>query len=156
MLRLKKHTTSLPLQDTVTLPERLLQVGRLSKGHLQLGVLVFGRLLGCLMAASLGLAGLLSRGGLLLQMLHLGLEPALVVDQLAKLLVRLDQGLLRLQYLGVLRLKKLHLGLEAALVTRQLLVQPVGLVKRPPGRGRLRLRLRRSMPRRPESATSRS
>ena len=28
-------------------------------------------------------------------------------------------------------------------MTRQLLVQPVGLVKRPPGRGRLRLRLRR-------------
>ena len=34
----------------------------------------------------------------------------------------------------------LHLGLEADIVTRQLLMQPVGLVERPPGRGRLRPR----------------
>ena len=144
MLRLEQHTTSLPLQDTVPLPERPLQVGRLSKGRLQLGVLVFGRLLGRLTAASLGLAGLIRRSGLLPRALHLGLELALVVSQLATLLVRLDQGLLRLHHLGGgLRLKKLHLGLEAALVTRQLLMQPVGLVERPPSRGRLRPRLRR-------------
>ena len=37
----------------------------------------------------------------------------------------------------------LHLYLEAALVARKLLPQPAGFVERPPGRGRLRLRLRR-------------
>ena len=58
------------------------------------------------------------------------------------LLVRLNQGLLRLRCLGGFRLKEFHLGLEAALVTRQLLMQLVGLVERPPGRGRLRPRLR--------------
>ena len=51
--------------------------------------------------------------------------------------------MLRLHHLGGLRLKKKHIGLKAALVTRQLLVQPVGLVKIPLGRGRLRPRLRR-------------
>ena len=76
-------------------------------------------------------------------MIHLGLEPALVVGQLAALLVRLHQGLLRLCHLGGFCLKELHLGLEAALVTRQLLMQPVGLVERPPSRARLRPRLRR-------------
>ena len=89
------------------------------------------------------MAGLLRRGGLLPQTLHLVLEPALVVDQLATLLVRLDRGLLRLHHLGGLRLKKLHLGLEAALMTRQPLPLLVGLVKRPLGHGRLRPRLRR-------------
>ena len=48
---------------------------------------------------------------------------------------------MRLHHLGGLRLKELHL--EAVLVTCQLLMQPVGLIKRPSGRGRLRPRLRR-------------
>ena len=143
MPRLKQRTTPLPFDGAVAPLKHLLQIGRLGKGHLQLGVLVFGRLLGRLTVASLGLAGLLSRGGMLPQTLHLGLEPALVIGQLAALLVRLDQGLLCLHRLGGLRLKKLHLGLEAALVTRQLLVQPIGLIKRPSGRGRLRPGLRR-------------
>ena len=109
----------------------------------QLGVVVFGRLLGRLAATSLALTSLLGRGGPLPQAIHLGLEPALVVGQLAALLVCLHQGLLRLHHLGGFRLKELHLGLEAALVTRRLLMQLVGLVKRPLSRGRLRPRLRR-------------
>jgi len=143
VLRLKQRTTPLPLDGAVALLERLLQIGRLGKGRLQLGVLVFGRLLGRLAATGLVLTGPLSRGDLPPQAIHLGLEPALVVGQLAALLVRLHQGLLRLCHLGGFRLKELHLGLEAALVTRQLLMQPVGLVERPPSRGRLRPRLRR-------------
>ena len=65
MLRLKQRTTPLPLDAAVALLERLLQIGRLGKGRLQLGVLVFGRLLGCLLATSLVLMSLLGRGGLL-------------------------------------------------------------------------------------------
>ena len=139
MLRLKQHTTPLPLDGTVALLERLLQIGRLGKGRLQLGVLVFGRLA----VTGLVLTGPLSRGDLPPQAIHLGLEPALVVGQLTALLVRLHQGLLRLCHLGGFRLKELHLDLEAALVTRQMLMQPVGLIERPPSRGRLRPRLRR-------------
>ena len=118
MLRLKQRTTPLPLDGAVALLECLLQIGRLGKGRLQLGVLVFGRLLSRLAATGLVLTGPLSRGDLPLQAIHLGLEPTLVVGHPAALLVRLDQGLLRLHRLGGLRLKKLHLGLEAALVTR--------------------------------------
>ena len=143
MLRFEQRTTPLPVNGAVSLLERLLQIGRLGKGRLQLGVLVVGRLLGRLATTGLILMGPLCRGSLLPQALHLGLEPALVVGQLAALLVRLDQGLLRLHHLGGLRLKELHLGLEAALVTRQLLMHPVGLVKRPPGHGHLHPRLRR-------------
>ena len=139
MLRLKQRTTPLPLDGAVALLERLLQIGRLGKGRLQLGVLVFVRLA----VADFVLTGPLSRGDLPPQAIHLGLEPGLVISQLAALLVRLHQGLLRLCHLGSFRLKELHLGLEAALVTRQLLMQPVGLVKRPLGRGRLLPRLRR-------------
>ena len=51
MLRLEQHTMSLPLHGAVALPKRLLQIGRLSKGRLQLGVLVCGRLLGPLAVA---------------------------------------------------------------------------------------------------------
>lgn len=136
MLRLKQHTTPLPFDGTFTLPERLVQISRLSKGRLQLGVLVFGRLLSRLVATGLVLMGPLSHGSLLPQAIHLSLEPALVVGQLVALLVCLNQGLLRLHHLGGLRLKELHLCLETALVTRQLLMQPVGLIKRPSGRGR--------------------
>ena len=142
MLRLKQRTTPLPLHGAVALLERLLQSGHLGKGRLQLSVLVFGRLLGRLVVTGFVPTGPLSRGDLPPQAFHIGLEPTLVVGKLAALLVRLDQGLLRLHHLGGLRLKELHLGLEAALVTRQLLMQPVGLVERPPSRGRLRPRLR--------------
>ena len=143
MLRLKQRTTPLPLHGAVALLKRLRQIGRLGKGHLQLGVLVVDCLLGHLATTGLILAGPLSHGNLPPQAIHLGLEPTLVVGQLAALLVRLDQGLLRRHYLDGLRLKELYLGLKAALVTRQLLMQPVGLVKIPSGRGRLRSRLRR-------------
>ena len=122
MLRLKQRTTPLPLDAAVALLKRLLQIGRLGKGRLQLGVLVFGRLLGRLAATGFVLTSPLSRGDLPPQTIHLGLEPALVVGQLAALLVRLDQGLLCLHHLGGLRLKDLHLGLKTALVTRQLLM----------------------------------
>ena len=138
MLRLKQRTTPLPLDGAVALLERLLQIGRLGKGRLQLGVLVFGRLA----ATGLVLTGPLSRGDLPPQAIHLGLEPTLDVDQLAALLVRLGQAPLRLHKLGGFHLQKLHLGLKAALVTRQLLMQPVGLVKRSSGSGRLRPCLR--------------
>ena len=82
MLRLKQRTTPLPLHGAVALLERLLQIGRLGKGRVQLGVLVFGRLA----AMSLVLMSLLGCGGLLPQAIHLGLEPALIVSQLAALL----------------------------------------------------------------------
>ena len=143
MLRFEQCTTPLPFDGAIVLLEHPLQIGCLGKGRLQLGVLVFGRLLGRLAATGLVLTGPLSRGNLPPQAIHLGLEPTLVVHQLAALLVRLHQGLLRLCHLGGFRLKELHLGLKAALVTRQLLMQPVGLVERPPSRGRLRPRLRR-------------
>ena len=139
MLRFEQRTTPLPFNGAVVLLELLLQISRLGKGRLQLGVLVVDRLLGRLATTGLILTGPLSRGNMPPQAIHLGLEPALVVGQLAALLVRLDQGLLRLHHLGGFCLKKLHLGLEAALVTHQLLMQPVG----PSGRGRLRPRLRR-------------
>ena len=51
MLRLEQRTTPLPLDGAVALLERLLQIGRLGKGRLQLGVLVLGRLLGLLTTA---------------------------------------------------------------------------------------------------------
>ena len=79
-----------PFNGAVVLLERLLQIGRLGKGHLQLGILVVGRLLGRLAVTGLVLTGPLSHGDLPLQAIHLGLEPALVVDQLAALLVRFD------------------------------------------------------------------
>ena len=143
MLHFKQRIAPLPINGAVVLLERLLQIGRLRKGRLQLGVLVVDRLLGRLAATGLVLTGPLSRADLPPQAIHLGLELALVVSQLAALLVRLHQGLLRLHHLGGLYLKELHLSLKAALVARQLLMQPVGLVERPPSRGRLRPRLRR-------------
>ena len=152
MLCLKQLTTLLPFDGAVAPLERLLQISRLGKGRLQLGVLVFGRLV----PTGLVLTGPLSRGDLPPQAIYLGLEPALVVGQLAALLVRLHQGLLHLCHLGGLILKELHLGLEEALVTRQLLMQPVGLIERPSSRGRLALACAASTPRRPVSATSRS
>ena len=82
--------------------------------------------------------------------------PVIINMEPSSLLVHLDQGLLRLHRLGGLRLKKLNLGLEVALVTRQLLVQPAGLLKRPPSRGRLRPRLRRLNAKTAVSTTSRS
>ena len=90
MLRLKQRTAPLTLDGTVALLERLLQISRLGKGRLQLGVLVFGRLLGRLAATGLVLTGPLSRGDLPPQAIHLGLEPALVVGQPTALLVHLD------------------------------------------------------------------
>ena len=121
-MRFEQHTTLISFNGAVALLVRLLQIGRLGKGRLQLGILVFGLLLGRLAATGLVLTGPLSRGDLPPQVIHLGLEPALVVGQLAALLVHLDQGLLCLLRLGGFRLKELHLGLEAALVTRQLLM----------------------------------
>ena len=77
MLRLKNRTTPLPLDGAVALLERLLQIGRLGKGRLQLGVLVIGCLLGLLAPAGLILTGPLSRGDLPPLAIHLGLEPPL-------------------------------------------------------------------------------
>ena len=57
MLRRKQRTTPLPFDGAVALLERLLQIGRLGMGRLQLGVLVFGRLLGRFMVVSLVLTG---------------------------------------------------------------------------------------------------
>ena len=79
MLCFKQSTAPLPSNEAVTLLEHLLQDGHLGKGRLQLGVLVFGRLLGRLAAAGLVLMRPLSRGDLPPQAIHLGLEPALVV-----------------------------------------------------------------------------
>ena len=64
MLRFKQRTTPLPFDGAIALLERLLQIGRLGKGHLQLGVLVFGRLLGRFAATGLILTGPLNRGDL--------------------------------------------------------------------------------------------
>ena len=50
MLRFEQRTAPLPGDGAVTLVERLLQIGDLGKGRLQLGVLFLGRLLGLLAA----------------------------------------------------------------------------------------------------------
>ena len=140
MLCLKQHTTPLPFHGAVALLERLLQIGRLGKGRLQLSVLVLGCLHGLLAAPGLPLRGLLRRRHQCLQALHLGLELLLVVGQPAALLVCLGKGLLRLHDLGGLRLEVLHLGLEASLVALQSLLQPAGFIKRLSGFRRLRPR----------------
>ena len=90
MLRFEQRTTPLPFNGAVALLERLLQIGHLGKGRFQFGVHVIDRLLGRLTTTGLVLPVPLSRGRLLPQAIHLGLELALVVGQPAALLVRLD------------------------------------------------------------------
>ena len=50
MLRFEQRTAPLPGDGAVTLVERLLQIGDLGKGRLQLDVLILGRLHGLLTA----------------------------------------------------------------------------------------------------------
>ena len=89
MLHFKQHTAPFLINGVAMLLDRLLQISHLGKGRLQLGVLILGRLLGCFAVAGLLLMGLLRGGHPPLQVLHLGLELALVVGQLAALLVHL-------------------------------------------------------------------
>ena len=58
-MRFEQRTTPLQGKGAVALLQRLLQIGDLGKGRLQLDVLGLGRILGLLAATGLPLTGLL-------------------------------------------------------------------------------------------------
>ena len=115
----EQRTAPLLINGAVALLEQLLQVGRLGKGRLQLGVLVIGQPAALLVCLDQGLLRLHHLGGLRLKDLHLGFEASLMARQLLSQMVGLvKQPPGRRRLLPRLR----HLGAKAAGVSDKTII----------------------------------